>query len=126
MKNLLKAFFAIFLLVTISCNQQSAKGRQNDYVNNTPAYEQFHTIFKGEPSAEDIGRLMDAILDMYHYPKMEQTKQKFGSMFYGLRKNSVAGVSEMELMKYMYQNPNNIDPPTTAAAKALIILDNTK
>jgi hypothetical protein len=125
MKRTLSIFSTgLLLFLLFSCTSQEE--RRKEYIENTPAYEQFHTIFKEEPSAEDIGKLMDAILDQYHMEHTEKNKQRLGSVFYDLRTKSAIGITEMQLMKYVYQNYNPKEDFVLCASKAAVVLEYTK
>lgn len=90
-----------------------------------PAYEQFHDVFRGSPEVQDIQNLMDAILDQYQMEKNELNKQKFGSALLKMQQISPTGITEMEIMKYMYQHPDTSLSLPTAIATATAILEQT-
>ncbi len=94
-------------------------------VSTVPAYEQFSVVFKGNPSVEKIQLLMDAILDQYSLEHTEINKQKIGSALVAMSQKSPIGTTEMQILKYMYQNPDLVDTPPVAIAKASVILDKT-
>jgi len=125
---LLVVFGVIILLGKIfgGSDKRTEAQINNDAVNSTPAYEQFHSVFKGEPETEDISKLMDGILDQYHMEHTEINKQKLGSVFYSLRTKSAIGISEMQLMKYAYQNYDPKDSFVVCASKAAVVLEYTK
>lgn len=135
MKTFIKVFFAlaiVIFLAKIFSNAVSKKDepvayddKSSSYKEQTPAYEQFHVVFKGEPEVQDIQKLMDAILDQYQMEKTELNKHKFGSALLKMQQTSPTGVSEMQIMKYMYQNSDASTPLPTAIGKAAYILEMT-
>jgi uncharacterized phage-associated protein len=122
MKKLIIAYAILIIPVIYSCG--NATSRESS--NNTTPYEQFHVVFSGNPSVEEIQNLMDAIIDQYGMENTDKLKHQIASALLSMRNESAIGVTEMDIMKYMYQNPKLDKPLPNAIAEASFILEKTK
>jgi len=59
--------------------------------------------FEGYPSTNDIKPMMESIMKKYDLEITEENLQKVASMLVSLRKASKVGVTEIELLKHIYQ-----------------------
>lgn len=79
-------------------------------------YEMMHVAFEDSPEIDKIKPLIEAVMDNYTLPKTNENKLKVGSMLVSLRKASAVGVTEMEILKHIYQHGSNqISLPDQAA-----------
>lgn len=109
-------YLATILMAFIYCS--------GDNKNSTPpdAYTMMETAFEGYPKKSEIQPMMKKVMDMYGYPETEENLQRFGSVLVSLRKNSVLGVTEMDILKHVYQfGSTDIDFPEQAAISALYL-----
>lgn len=67
------------------------------------AYEIMSVAFEGFPREKEIKPMMDEVLMRYGQPINDQSRIKFGDMLVLFRKNSLVGMTEMEILKHMYQ-----------------------
>jgi len=67
------------------------------------AYNMLHVVFEGEPDINVIKKLMKAVLDKYGLEENYEILNRTGSALLTLRQSSAVGVTEMEILKHMYQ-----------------------
>ncbi len=108
-------FLATILMAVISCSE-------NKNSIPTDAYTMMETAFEGSPRKSEIQPMMQKVMEMYGYQETEDNLQKFGSVLVTLRKESILGVTEMDILKHIYQFGNpNITFPEQAAISALYL-----
>jgi hypothetical protein len=113
MKKLL--LFSTLFMAVISCS---------DNKSSTPpdAYTMMETAFEGYPRKSEIQPMMQKVMEMYGYPETEENLQKFGSVLVSLRKESILGVTEMDILKHIYQfGSTDITFPQQAAISAVYL-----
>jgi hypothetical protein len=95
--------------------------------NSTPnAYTMMEVAFEGNPSTSDIQPLMEQVMKNYNLDVNEENLQKVASMLVSLRKKSLVSVTEMEILKNIYQKGSTEIPLPTQAAISLMNLEKTK
>ena len=119
---LLNAIVVLMVASFVGCTNVEPKSDSD----SVPVYEQFQTVFKGNPRAEEIQKLMDAIIEQYGMENTDKLKNQIASALLGMSNDSAVGVTEMDIMKYMYQNPQLAKPLPTAIAEAAFILEKIK
>jgi hypothetical protein len=78
--------------------------------------------FKGSPEISKIKPMLEAVIENYDLPKTDEYRLKVGSMLVALRKASAVGVTEMEILKHIYQNGSNkISLPDQAGISATLL-----
>lgn len=78
--------------------------------------------FEGSPEISKIKPMLEAVLEKYDLPKTDEYRLKVGSMLVSLRKASAVGVTEMEILKHIYQNGSNkISLPDQAGLSATLL-----
>jgi uncharacterized protein YpuA (DUF1002 family) len=122
MKKIFSILTLTTLLLTFSCSDSN-----NNSTSKTPtAYEMMEVAFENYPSKNDIQPMMESVMTRYELEINENNLQKVASMLVSLRKASKVGVTEMELLKHMYQNGSDkISLPDQAGLSATI-LETTK
>ena len=138
----------IFSALLFSCNSKSKEEtteipiqetekpiEQNPEVNSTPnetaentndIYEKIHVAFEGMPEIEKVKPLMEAVMEKYNLPITTENINKCGSALVSLKHESKIGITEMEILKHMYQKGEiNVNFPTQAAM-SLMYLEGTK
>jgi Skp family chaperone for outer membrane proteins len=111
--------FALMLL--ISCG--SSQSEENE---NPTAYEMMETAFEDFPSESKIKPMMEDVMKTYNMQVTEENLQKVASMLIGLRKESKVGVTEMEILKHIYQNGSTTNSLPDQAAVSFLYLESTK
>ncbi len=88
----------------------------------TDPYEMMHEVFLGSPSISQIKPLVEGILDKYDLPKNDEFRLKIGSMVLGLRKASLKGISEIQILKHIFNyGSTKISLPDQAGLSAVIL-----
>jgi hypothetical protein len=72
---------------------------------NTPIspYYKIETVFVGNPSAEKVQLLIDAMLTRYDMPITEDNVLKVADVLLNCRKQSKIGVTEMNILTHAYK-----------------------
>lgn len=140
MKKRILIFIITSASILYSCrnNESSADSSQSHTVNshassivNTgksseEAYDMLHVVFEGKPEPETIKKLMSAVMAKYNIEENYENLNRCGSALLGMKKSSAVGITEMEILKHMYQHgdPNQSFP--SQAAISTTILEQTK
>ena len=101
-----------------SCNSESGKTRTT--------YEMISDAFEDAPAQHEIKPLLENVMDKYHYSKTEDHKLGVANMLVELRKSSAVGVTEMEILKHMYQEGDSRNTIDKQAALSATILEISK
>ena len=144
-KNSLKVFvLSIFLSFAFSCGEKKTETKNDEVVetsnpsstttesstsseNTQPsAYGMMEVAFEGNPSTSEIQPMMEEVMKNYKLEVNEENLQKVASMLVSLRKESKVAVTEMEILKNIYQTGDRNVPLTTQAAISLMNLEQTK
>lgn len=115
-----RVLFLATMMAVLSCSEGKTENQSAD------AYTMMETVFEGYPSKSEIQPLMQKVLQMYGYEETEENLQKVGSVLVELRKNSVLGVTEMDILKDVYQNGNTSITFAEQAAISAVILERKK
>lgn len=124
----------LFVFVT-SCTSNSSSGNSKsnnsnysipdnskNIITEKDPYEIMHVAFEGSPEIDKIKPMLEAVLDNYSLPKTDVYRLKVGNMLVALRKASAVGVTEMKILKHIYQNGNNkLTLPQQAGLSATIL-----
>jgi len=71
--------------------------------SNRDAYEVMETVFEGRPEKKIVQPLMEAVLRRYYVQITNENVMKAANTLYVLKKESKVGVTEMEILRHMYQ-----------------------
>lgn len=86
------------------------------------AFEMLPVVFEGNPSLESVKKLLSAAMDKYHLEVNYENINRCGSAVLSLREASAVGVTEMELLKHMYQQGDeSLSFPNHAGVSATIL-----
>jgi hypothetical protein len=86
------------------------------------AFEMLQVVFKGNPRIEFVERLLSAVMEKYHLEINYENINRCGSAVLSLREASAVGVTEMEILKHMYQQGDkNQSFPNQAGVSAAIL-----
>jgi cytochrome bd-type quinol oxidase subunit 1 len=119
MKMKLKFILPTLIVVSVvtSCGNNSIDSSSN---NKPSAYEMMETAFEGYPNKSDLKPMMESVMNRHKLEVNEVNLQKVGSMLVSLRKASKVGVTEMEILKHIYQNGSEkISLPDQAGISAV-------
>jgi hypothetical protein len=89
-------------------------------------YEMMHVAFEGMPDETRIKALVEGVMDKYNLPKTNETARKIGSLALDLRKKSVVGFTEMELLTHIFQHGSTTLTFPQQAALSSVVLDKSK
>lgn len=111
--------FTILLLTSCGNSQSEQK-------ENPTAYEMMETAFEGYPSKSEIQPMIEAVMKRYDMTVTDESLQRVGNMLVVLRKESKVGVTEMEILKHIYQNGSTTNTLPDQAAISFLYLESTK
>lgn len=95
----------------------------SDFVGADP-YELMNSVFIGNPEISEIKPLVEGVLKKYSLSATDEYRLKVGSMLVSLRKHNEGKITEMELLKHIYQHGSNrISLPDQAGFSATILLN---
>lgn len=112
--------FSVLLLFASCGNNQS------DENENPSAYEMMETAFEGFPDESEIKPMMEAVLKNYNMAITDDNLEKVASTLINLRKESKVGVTEMDILKHIYQNGSTANSFPDQAAISFLYLESTK
>lgn len=133
----------IFTLLAVACTNSNQKFQTNNYdsiarVNdslraiyhdNLAQEDPYYTMsiaFEGYPEEEEIKSLMEAVLKKYKIEQTNKNRLAIGSVLVTLRKESVIGVTEMDILKHIYQKGSPSLSIQDQAALSFTILESSK
>jgi len=86
------------------------------------AFEMLPVVFEGNPSLESVKKLLSGVMDKYHLEVSYENINRCGSAVLSLREASAMGVTEMEVLKHMYQEGDeSLSFPNQAGVSATIL-----
>lgn len=89
---------------------------------STEIYDTLHLAFEGYPDEKKMKGLFEAILTSYRMPVTTANVKGLATLLLALRKRSVMGVTEMDILTHIYQSKNSrLDLPTQAEMSFNII-----
>lgn len=107
----------ISFLIFNSCGSGEAKKS----IDDTNEYEVIETTFNGNPSKEEIQPMLEAVMQRCSMETNRQNILSAANVLLVLRKKSVVGVTEMDILKHMYQKGISNSFETQAALSATIL-----
>jgi len=130
------------VLVFMSCGDDEGRMRSKDThiveesttnqssVVNTgksadEAYEMLHVVFEGRPEKETVQRLMSAVMAKYGIEENYENLNRCGSALLSMKQSSAIGITEMQILKHMYQHGDAGQSfPNQAAISAVLLEQN--
>jgi hypothetical protein len=115
----------------INYDSVKQKGRQEiDYAysqqNASEPYEKIHIAFEGFPDIESVKPLLEAVMKRHNITINNENILKCANVLVVFKNDSKVGVTEMEILKHIYQKgSSSIDYPTQAAV-SYTYLETTK
>jgi hypothetical protein len=87
--------------------------------NADEAFEKIHIAFGGMPDIEKVKPLLEAVMNRYKIVINNDNVLKVANVLVALKNESKVGVTEMEILKHIYQNGlTGVDYPTQAGLSA--------
>jgi hypothetical protein len=111
----------ITLILLISCGNN-----QSEENENPTSYEIMETAFEDFPSESEIKPMMEDVMKTYNMQVTEENLLKVANMLVVLRKESKIGVTEMDILKHIYQNASTSNSLPEQAAISSLYLESTK
>lgn len=122
MKKLIKLSFV--LATTISIASCSCEHKKEPIPKNP--YEIMAVAFEGFPEKNSISAMMEPVMDRHKIEKTDKNRTDFADMLLRLRKGSALGVTEMDILKHMYQKGSGSNTLVQQAALSATYLEETK
>jgi len=89
------------------------------------AYEMLHVVFEGNPDKEALKRSMSAVMAKYGIDENYENLNRCGSALLSMSKSSAIGVTEMQILKHMYQQGDAAQSfPNQVAISAVLLEQN--
>lgn len=90
--------------------------------SSAEAYDMLHVVFEGKPEPEAIKKLMSAVMAKYNIEENYENLNRCGSALLSMKNSSAISITEMEILKDMYQNGDASQSfPSQAAISATIL-----
>ena len=122
MKKIIRIFTAfVFVMLTVNCGNSENKEKETKSV-----YEKTQTAFENSPRKSEVKPIMEDVMETYNLEITDENIEKTASMLITLRKDSKVGVTEMDILKHMYQNGSKNNSLTDQAAISFTYLESTK
>ena len=101
--------------------------KHSNAIQKASAYEMMEVVFIGKPSKSTIQPLLEGVMKKYKLPIAEDNLLRASSALVSLRKNSNAGITEMQKLRHMYQHGANGGTfPSQAGMSASLLEMNLK
>lgn len=134
-----KLLLFLFIAPFFGCNSNddSIKNylKENNYTPSpavqTPiiekdAYELMEVAFEGYPSKSDVQPMLEDVMKRYDMEVNNENLTKAANVLVTMKNDSKVGVTEMEILKRVYQKGNNYEDYVTNVARAAVFLEITK
>lgn len=140
MKKRLLIFIITSASILYSCrnNESSMDSSQSGTMNSDASsivntgkssaetYDMLHVVFEGKPEPEAIKKLMSAVMAKYNIEENYENLNRCGSALLSMKNSSAISITEMEILKDMYQNGDASQSFPSQAAISATILEQTK
>lgn len=117
MRHFLSALLIIYSFASCGPDKKS--------FDETDEYEIIRVSFDGYPDKNEVQPMLEDVMKRYSYTIDRDNILKVANILVTLKKMSKIGVTEMEILKHMYQKASLNDLATQAALSATI-LETTK
>lgn len=111
---------------TSNSTYASSVSSNGSSISEKDPYEVMHVAFEDSPEIDKIKPLLEAVMATYGFDKTDDNRLRVANMLVTLRKKSAAGVTEMELLKHIYQHGSNRLSLPEQAALSSISLEQSK
>lgn len=113
-------------MASSSTTSSATSNYSNDSSIPDDPYQVMHIAFEGMPEKEDIQPMMEDVMRQYGMPINNENLLKVANMLLVLRKQSKLGVTEMEILKHIYQHGDISMALSDQAAISYLYLEKTK
>lgn len=124
--NYSKSVKKLTITLTMFCAMACSSSPSHEEEKQTTPYEKIEIVFDGHPTKEEIQPMLESVLDKYHLNVNDENILKLGDVLLTLKKSSKLGVTEMEILKHMYQHGSNGVELYQQAAISATYLETTK
>lgn len=105
-----------------SSSTSSATSQSSSSIADKDPYEVIHIAFEGFPDKEVVQPMLEEVMKRYNMAITNDNILKVGNMLIVLQKESKVGVTEMEILKHIYQKgSSSITLPEQAAISSLLL-----
>lgn len=89
------------------------------------AYEVIEGVFEGSPSKSQVQPMIEAVMNRYGMTITNEHTMNVANMLFVLKKESKVGVTEMEILKHIYQHgSSSVTLPEQAAISSVYLEQN--
>jgi len=100
----------------------SSASASNSEIADKDPYEVIHIAFEGFPDKEEVQPIMEAVIKRYNMTITNDNILKVGNMLVVLKKESKVGVTEMDILKHIYQKGSaSVTLPEQAGISSTIL-----
>ncbi len=127
-------FVSSLIILIASCNSKKEESENEkidrlakewvanqDKYNSTDEYEIIRVTFTGYPDKEEVQPMLEEVMRRYDFSINRDNILKVSNMLSVLKGKSLVGVSEMQILKHIYQKAIFDDLATQAAYSATIL-----
>jgi len=102
----LLGIFVLLFIIFKTCNSPRHNETNRSYTSaeqmlNEDPHQVLSNVFKGNPAKEEIIPVIERILEIYNLPNTPDQIGKIGNMALVMRKKSIMGFTEMQLLRCM-------------------------
>lgn len=105
---------------------QSSSSSSSSSIADKDPYEVIHIAFEGFPDKEDVQPMLEAVMKRYNMTVTNDNIIKVGNMLVTLRQDSKVGVTEMEILKHIYQKGSSSLTLPEQAGISSVLLEQSK
>ena len=138
-----RILFTLCTMLLFSCNSSSDKAIEKynrmvppegiqvsptsgSGISNMNAYEVMETAFEGYPSKEKIKPMLEEVMKRYGMPVNNENLLHAANVLVAMKNESKVGVTEMDVLKHIYQHGSASGDYVTNIAISATILEQTK
>jgi len=105
---------------------QSPSSSSTSSIADKDPYEVIHIAFEGFPDKEEVQPMLEAVMKRYGMTVTNDNIIKVGNMLVTLRQDSKVGVTEMEILKHIYQKGSSSITLPEQAGVSSVLLEQSK
>lgn len=125
MKSLFVAIILSFTIGTQYSHSNTSKIGTIKISSDDP-YEKICYVFVGKPNKSKVQPLLEAVMKKHNLAVNNENIMKAASCLLTLRKKSTIGITEMEILKHMYQKGTSKLTFPDQAAISSVLLEKSK
>ena len=105
---------------------QSSSSSSSSSIADKDPYEVIHIAFEGFPDKEEVQPMLEAVMKRYNMTVTNDNILKVGNMLVVLKKESKVGVTEMDILKHIYQKGSSSITLPEQAGISSVLLEQSK